>query len=282
MPDQSSLDHVVAAMRTQADAIRAREAGARRARDPEDVHQMRVAVRRLRAILRASRSLFAQDWVEDLRRELEWLGAALGRVRDLDVLSAYLHSQLRTRPPGGGVARRRLGRRLASDRDRAAAALRAALDGRRYARLLSRLDVALVSPPFQADSAPLADRAAAEFAKLRKAVKKLPKHPSAEELHQIRIKVKHARYAAELAQPLVGRRAERFIDKAKRLQDILGEHQDAVIADAYVRRARGGSPGARLLAKWLGARQHDRREEARADFDEQWPRLKRRGRRAWC
>ena len=281
MPDHPDLEHIVAALRAQADAIRAREAGARRARNPEDVHQMRVAVRRLRAILRASRSLFAEDWVEPLRRELEWLGAALGRVRDLDVLWAYLRSQLRARPPGGAVARRRLLRRLASDRGRAAGALRTALDGRRYARLLTQLDAALVSAPVQADGPPLAEVAAAEFEKLRKAVKKLPKHPSAPDLHAIRIKVKHARYAAELAQPVVGRRAERFIEQAKALQDILGEHQDAVVAEAYVRRAGGKSRGTRLLTKWLSARQEERREDARADFTERWPRLERRGRRAW-
>jgi CHAD domain-containing protein len=281
MPDHSNLVHLLAAMRTQAAAIRAREAGARRARNPEDVHQMRVAVRRLRAILRASRSFFAEDWVERLRRELTWLGATLGRVRDLDVLSAHLRAQLRARPPGGRAARQRLLHRLAGDRRRATSALRSALGGRRYARLLARLDASLASPPFRADAAPLPDVAAAEFEKLRKAVRKLPKHPSDEDLHAIRIKVKHARYAAELAQPIAGRRAERFIEMAKTLQDVLGEHQDAVIAESYARRARGRSPGGRLLARWLGARQHDRREEARTDFARQWPRLKRRGRRAW-
>jgi CHAD domain-containing protein len=281
MPDHSDLAHILAAMRTQAEAIRAREAGARRARDPEDVHQMRVAVRRLRAILRAGRSFFAESWVERLRRELTWLGAALGRVRDLDVLSAHLRAQLRARPPGGRVARQRLLRRLAGDRRRATGALRSALGGRRYARLLARLDASLASPPFRADPAPLPDVAAAEFETLRKAVKKLSKHPSDEDLHAIRIKVKHARYAAELAQPIAGHRAERFIERAKALQDVLGEHQDAVIAESYARRARGRSPGGRLLARWLSARQDERREEARADFARQWPGLKRRGRRAW-
>jgi CHAD domain-containing protein len=279
MPGHS--DHVVMAMRAQADGIRAHEAGARRARDPEEVHRMRVAVRRLRAILRTSRSLFAEERVQRLRRELEWLGSALGRVRDLDVLDAHLRSQLRSRPPGGPVPRRGLLRRLAADRDRAAAALRAALDGRRYARLLSRLDTAFVGPPLPADGDSLPDFAAAQFKTLRRAVKKLPKHPSAEDLHAIRIKVKHARYAAELAQPIVGRRAERFIRKAKTLQDILGEHQDAVVAEQYVRRAAGKAPGARLLTRWLVDRQGERRAEARAAFTEQWPGLKRRGRRAW-
>ncbi|HKW90371.1 MAG TPA: CHAD domain-containing protein [Methylomirabilota bacterium] len=60
-----------------------------------------------------------------------------------------------------------------------------------------------------------------------------------------------ARYAAELVQPTAGRRGKRFIKAAKAVQDILGEHQ------------------------------RDRRERARAAFDETWPRLARRGRKAW-
>ena len=281
MPSPSSFDHVVAALRAQVDAIRAHRADAHRARDAEAVHRMRVAVRRLRAILRAAGSVFAEPGVEDLRRELKWLGIALGRVRDLDVLRAHLRARLGSQPAGGRAARHRLLRQIAGDRARAVAALRAALDGRRYARLLARLDAALAAPPGRTDDVSLPDIAAAEFETLRRAVKKLSRHPSAEELHAIRIKVKHARYAAELAQASVGRRAERFAQKAKALQDILGAHQDAVIAERYVRRAAGTGPAARALARQIGSLQEERREEAHAAFRAQWPKLKRRGRRAW-
>ena len=281
MPSRSNLDHIVAAMRAQVDTIHAHRAAAHRARDPEAVHRMRVAVRRLRAILRASRSLFAEDWTEGLRRELKWLGIALGRVRDLDVLRAQVRSQIGRRPAGGRVARHRLRQHIADDRARAVAALRRALDGTRCARLLAQIDASLAAPPACTDDVSLTDIAAAEFDKLRRAVKKLPKDPPAEELHEIRIKVKHARYAAELAQENVGRRAERFVDKAKALQDILGAHQDAVVAERYVRRAAGQAPGARALARQIATRQEERRSEAREAFVEQWPKLKRRGRRAW-
>ena len=88
MPSHANLDHVVAAMRAQVAAIHAHETGARRARDPEEVHQVRVAVRRLRAILRASRPLFVEEWVAGLRRELDWLGSALGRLRDLETMAS--------------------------------------------------------------------------------------------------------------------------------------------------------------------------------------------------
>ena len=274
MPTDSALAHVLAALKGQVDAIDAHEAGARTGRDPEDVHQMRVAVRRLRAILRASRPLFDPGWVDGLRRELKWLGTVLGGVRDLDVLHAYLRSQLEALP----APERRAGR---ADRVRARAALRVALASPRYARLLARLRAALVHPPTRPSSVPLPGIAATEFKKLRKAVAGLPRPPSAEELHAVRIKVKRARYAAELAQPIIGRRAERFIAKAKKLQDILGEHQDAVVAEEYLRKVTARTPAAQALAQPLIEQQRKRRKKARAAFGKKWPKLKRRGRKAY-
>jgi CHAD domain-containing protein len=281
MPANSTLDHVLAAIRAQVEAIHAHEAGARNGRDPEDVHQMRVAVRRLRAILRASRSLFDPDWVDRLRRELRWLGTALGRVRDLDVLHAYLRSQLKAFPAPERRAGQRLLRSLDVDRVRARAALRAALAGPRYARLLARLKAALVHPPIHTSSVSLLGIAANEFKKLRKTVKKLPKQPSADELHAVRIKVKRARYAAELVQPVIGRRAEKLIDKAEKLQDILGEHQDSVVVEEYLRKVTDRTRAAQALAQRLITQQRKRRKKALAAFRQKWPKLKRRGRKAF-
>lgn len=282
MSTSSSFAHLLAAVKAQVDAIRAHEADVRNdGRDAEDVHQMRVAVRRLRAILRASRSLFTSKWVAGLRRELNWLGTALGRVRDLDVLSAYLRSQLETRPAAERKAGQRLLRHLAVDRARANAALRATLAGPRYARLLARLKAALIHPPVRTSDVSLPGIAALEFKKLRKAAKKLPTHPTPTDLHAIRIKVKRARYAAELAQPVVGSRGDRFIKNAKKLQDILGDHQDAVVVEAYVRRATDRTRPAQALAERLIALQGRRRGNALAAFVRQWPKLKRRGRRAF-
>ena len=282
MPTDSALDHVLTAMKAQVDAIGAHEAGARTGRDPEDVHQMRVAVRRLRAILRASRPLFDPRWVDGLRRELKRLGTVLGGVRDLDVLHAYLRPQLEALPaPERRAGRPYLLRPLDADRVRARTALRAALASPRYARLLARLEAALGHPPARPSVVPLPDIAAAEFKKLRKAVNKLPRQPSAEELHAVRIKVKRARYAAELVQPIIGRRAERFIDKAKKLQDILGEHQDAVVAEEYLREVTERIPAAQALAQQLIKQQRTRRKEALAAFSKKWPKLKRRGRKAY-
>jgi CHAD domain-containing protein len=125
--------------------------------------------------------------------------------------------------------------------------------------------------------------AASQFKKLRKAVKALPKDPNDDDLHAVRIRVKRARYAAELAQPIVGRPAERFVARTRKLQDILGEYQDAVVAEERLRALvdddRRSPVG--LLANRLVKRQGARRQAAQTDFFEQWPKLEQRGHKAW-
>jgi CHAD domain-containing protein len=182
MPTKNAgLQHVLTALGAQLRAIHAHARGARVGRDPEDLHEMRVAVRRLRAILRAGRALFERKWTEDLRGELRWLGRALGRVRDLDVLLASLRA---------------------------------------------RLEAALRHPRVVAADLSLLDVAAEAFEKLRTAVKDLPKRPTDEDLHTIRIALKRAHYAAELVRDTTGRRGERFLEQAKALQDVRSAFRD--------------------------------------------------------
>ena len=135
-----------------------------------------------------------------------------------------------------------------------------------------------------ADSAvALVDIAAGAFKKLRKTVKGLPEDPTDADLHAVRIKAKRARYAAELVVPEIGRPADRFVDRVKDLQDLLGENQDAVVAEAQLRElakdARGRRTG--FVAGLLVERQHLRRERARADFAECWAEIQKRGRKVW-
>jgi CHAD domain-containing protein len=282
MPTKNaSLQHVLSTLRAQLEAIRACEAGTRAGRDPEDLHKMRVAVRRLRAMLRASRPLFDAKWVKGLRSELGWLGTALGEARDLDVLREYLGSELTSLEGAERKAGQRLLRRLDADRARSRGVLRRVLDGRRYAKLLARLQASLASPQVASPGLSLRGSAAAEFKKLRRAVKALSGHPSAEDLHEIRIKVKRARYAAELVGADAGGRGQRFIDQAKKIQDILGEHQDAVVLEEYLHEVIDRREATHALEQQLLKRQRKRRKKTRAAFFEEWPRLERRGRKAW-
>lgn len=277
----SSLAHVLARLRAQLEIIRASEAGTRAGRDPEDLHKMRVAVRRLRAILRASRPLFDAKWVKGLRSELKWLGTALGEARDLDVLREYLGSELASLERAEQKAGQQLLRRLDADRARSRGALREVLAGPRYAKLLTRLKASFAAPPVSSTDVSLPGSAAAEFKKLRRAVKGLPDHPSADDLHEVRIKVKRVRYAAELVEAASGSRGARFLDQAKTVQDILGEHQDAVVLEEYLHEVIGSREAKHALEQQLLKRQRKRRKKTRGAFFEEWPRLERRGRKAW-
>ncbi len=146
----SSLRRVLDEISAHVQALRAHEAGARAGRDPEHLHEMRVAVRRLRAILRASRALFDATWVDRLRDELDWLGGGLGLVRDLDVLHAYLRPRLAALEGAEHRAGQRVLRRLSADRTRARADLNRALDSARYPRILEQLETFLSRPPASA------------------------------------------------------------------------------------------------------------------------------------
>jgi CHAD domain-containing protein len=276
-------DHILDLMREQLEAIRAHEPGTRAGTDPEQLHRMRTAVRRLRAILGAAREMFDPEWVGVLRSELDWLGTLLGDLRDLDVFRQHLRAELSSLKAAGRVEGRALLDRLDTQRTHARASLIAALDGARYLRLLDRLEKSIQHPRVVHAGVSLPAIAAVHFKKLRKAVKALPKRPSDDDLHAVRIRVKRARYAAELAETMVGRPAKRFVSKAKKLQDILGEHQDAAVAEERLRTLVGRHVGRpeRLLAGRLVTRQRARRQAAQMDFFEQWPKLKRRGDKAW-
>jgi len=276
---KSAADHVVAMLRAQGAALAAHEAGARRGTDPEELRQMRTAVRRLRAVLREAPSVCGRDG-ERLRRELQWLGAVLGPVRDLDVLGDYLRDELASLPDQEADAVRRVLERLEAQRTRARNDAAAALTSSRYTRLRKGLAKALGhARPADDDVSLLARR---RFKKLRKAVRALPSKPSDEQLHAVRIRVKRARYAAELAEATVGRPAKRFAKLASRVQDILGEHQDAVVAEERLRAlGTSGRDGLDSSAMdGLLRRQRRRRRAAWAAFQEQWPKLERRGRKA--
>jgi CHAD domain-containing protein len=219
--------------------------------------------------------------VDRLRDELDWLGSGLGFLRDLDVLDAYLRPRLAALEGAEHRAGQRVLRRLATDRTRARADLNEALDSPRYPRVLEQLETFLSRPPAAASDVSLPDVAATEWKRLRKAVQKLPGRPSTDELHAVRIKVKRARYAAELARAAAGERGNRFINQAKKLQDILGDLQDAVVIEQYLHDAIDRTERAQALGKDLVKRQRKRRKKARAAFFEEWPKLKRRGQEAW-
>jgi CHAD domain-containing protein len=281
--DAPPREHLQAMLAAQYRAVLAHDPGTRLGSDPEELHQMRVATRRLRAFLRAGGPLLEKEWAEALRLELGWLGGALGPVRDLDVLIEHLRDDSYDLEPGERRALRRVFRYLEGERANARALMLEALGSERYLALLDRLEEAVASPAFAPEDRPLSKLATTEFRKLRKAVRKLDADPSDEQLHDLRIHGKRARYTAELAEAATGKATTRFIREAKAFQDVLGEHQDAVVAEDRLRALLGelGGSATGFSIGRLVERQRERRRDARAAFPKAWKRLARRGRDAW-
>ncbi len=280
--DGEPLTRLRRLLAVQYETALATDPGVRLGRDPEAVHQLRVATRRARALLRAAKGLVDPDWADGLRRELGWLGALLGPVRDLDVLLEHLDEDAAATLEGDDVrAFRRIRARLSAERDVGRVELLAAMGTPRYFRLLDVLESAHGAPAGEI-ATPLQEIAAREFARLRRAVKALGKQPGDDALHEVRIDTKRARYAAELAAPVLGKPGTRFLECAKAVQDVIGDHQDACVAEERLRvlaRRGGGKTG--LAAGRLIERQRRRKKSARRAFPGAWNSLARAGRRAY-
>lgn len=245
--------------------------GVRLGAEPEDLHQFRVATRRARALIRASKPLLGTQ-LESTGDELRWLGRSLGPVRDLDVLIAHfrgLLGELDDDRAGGET----IVARLEDQRAEAHELLLEALRSDRYLELLNLFatEVALIRT--DASDSALHAIADAEVRRLRKAYAALGPEPADAELHAVRIRAKHARYAAELAAQAEGRRAAGLVQALKALQDLIGTHQDAVVAEQRVRALGRGR--ALLAAGRIVELERARKRKARAELPRLWKRFER-------
>jgi CHAD domain-containing protein len=277
-PDAGPVDVLRAALAEQYARLLAHDPGTRLGTDPEDLHQMRVATRRARAYLRAARPLLDREWAQELRDELDWLGTELGPARDLDVLLEHVREEVAAL----GEAGRPLAALVESlERDHAAARKAAvtALSEDRYFALLDRLES--LEPVLDPDAdETLAELWWSQFKRTRKSFRALGASPSDEELHAARIRGKRARYSAELAGAELGKRGEKFVSAAKKLQDVLGEHQDAAVAEERIADWVKGNPAASEAAELLLDRERERRKQAREDWPRSWKKLEKRARKA--
>ncbi len=282
-PDAPVVDHVKHALRRHVRWLLAHDPGTRLGREPESLHQMRVATRQLRSILRAASPLLVPEWADSLQDELDRLGTLLGPVRDLDVQLAYFREESSSLDVGDRRAMAQFITHLTNRRDDARGILLIELKSARYLDLIRRLQDAKDDPRIVETSVTVRDIAKVAYKKLRKAIQRLGSSTDNAGLHEIRIKTKRARYAAELAEPSVGKPATRFIRQASRLQDILGLHQDALQAEAHVRAflAQSSSLRAAFVAGRIVERQRERRKKAETDMRACWKQLVKRGDTAW-
>jgi CHAD domain-containing protein len=217
---------------------------------PDAVHQLRVTVRRVRAALQAFKEIVPERDARHLRAELKWLGGVLGSARDTEVLASHLRTDLTAAPMELvlGPAQARVTAHFAPLEASSRKAVLDALDSERYQALRVELGRLLDSPPLAPRAAepagtvlPLAvGRAYRRTSHRMHRARQAPAgHERDVALHEARKAAKRARYAAEAASPGLGKKggkkAHRFAKRMKKVQSILGDHQDAVIARATAR-----------------------------------------------
>jgi CHAD domain-containing protein len=232
----------MAVLRRHLSVLVAREPGTRLGDDIEELHEMRVASRRLRAAL----SLFAEvlpPAASGLREELGRVAQALGAVRDLDVQLEELDRWLGQVPEVDREALASLRSLLVAERGEARASLLAVLDSRRYeafvgrfGRLLRTRQPRLSVPGALPARAVAPDLLEARFRKLRARGDRISPRSEPVEYHRLRIHGKRLRYALEFFADLYPAQTRPLIKRLVVLQDILGQHQDADVAITRLRR----------------------------------------------
>jgi len=278
------IDHIKAMLEQEVKGLLLHDPGTRFGKDPEELHHMRVSTRRFRALLRVGRMLFLPEWSDPLRTEVGWLGQVLGAVRDYDVLLEYLHHEGSSLLLAERNIFERMLATLETQRSVARAQLLDALRSDRYLKLLNHLEEAIQHPKVNtSEDTSLQQLARKEFNTLRRVVQHLSADPSDQELHRVRVQTKRARYAAELAQGTMGKAVSRFIQHTKRVQDLLGDHQDTIIAEKHLQDLLAATRGvkAAFAMGQVVERLRSRRRQARANFPREWAQLKKRGRLAY-
>jgi triphosphatase len=210
-------------------AMLAHEPGVRLGEDPEELHDMRVATRRLRAALKLYSDVLPKR-SERYERDLRWVAGALGEVRDLDVHLQRLSEEA----SANGEVLEEIVALLRERRVEARRRMLEALDSNRYERLLASFSGTLrrgrsptpTAPVLEAAPDLLRDR----YKKVRKRANTLREDSPPEHFHELRKKGKRLRYALEPLQEIYGKPAQKMVKLLKEIQDDLGDHQDLIVA----------------------------------------------------
>ena len=224
------------------DQLIANEPCVTRTKNPAGVHQMRVALRRMRSAFRLFRPLLPIDHYDDFVGELRWLASALGPARDWDVFSTeIIGPALKQMPDHDGLAI--LKRRADVRRGRARNTAREAIASPRFSAFVLRVSAWAIdrawrnriAPGVSAQSlAPARDFATIAIAKRFKRVRKLGCHIeilSVPERHELRIEVKKLRYAIQFFRSLYDPGTVKPYSRALTvLQDNLGYLNDVAVA----------------------------------------------------
>lgn len=237
---------------------------------PDALRKLRVALRRLRSDLQTFAVLVDREWAAALRERLGDLAGRLGTVRDAEVLLDRL-TQLTAMLPE-------------ADRDSAAPLVDTAGMQLATARAellheisldpyIDLLDAAItaVTQPHWSDRAhevtSVTQLVAKRWQRLRRFVSTLDAAPADEDLHRVRLLAKRVRYAADASVPAVGEPAAASAGAIAVVQTVLGEHHDAAVTRAWLRRQALASADVAFVAGQFAALELHRLRDA----GERWP-----------
>src|SRR3712207_1413364 len=229
--------------------------GALEGDDPHDVHQARVATRRLRASLQATAPAYRNKPVMRLRKQLRRLAQALGTVRDYDVLLQRIREDVEELPEVERPPLQVVVDQIQRERDAAHAALVADIQHKRTAALLDNLNNFLLCPiedvQARGDDLPLLVRHYAgsaiwqRFEEVRRFETLMPQ-ASSTQLHDLRIACKHLRYTLELFESALPKAVEDSLERVTAMQEHLGVVHDIDVAIEYFGNRHGQTEQSKL------------------------------------
>jgi CHAD domain-containing protein len=244
---RTAADHALMVLRTHFEAFWQMEPPVRRGQDGGAVHDMRVAARRMRAALRIFHEHLPPE-SQPLRGEIRDVARALGALRDLDLMIEQVREWSRRRLNGDPDAARSVLALLARHRAKALVEVVAHLDSDRYRSLIADMTSILDTPAAATgtgltigEMAP--DLIRSQAKEVRKAAARASRSGAPGDYHGLRIRCKRLRYSIEFLGDLYGPPGQKMIRSLVRVQDCLGEYQDAQAGIAQMRKLveEGGS-----------------------------------------
>jgi CHAD domain-containing protein len=280
----SAHDLALAELRRLLNAWRRHEPLARLGQDPEELHQLRVTVRRIDATLALFKHQLPAS-VVGARKNAKGVLRALGAARDLDVQLGELSRYCADLSEAECAAAEPLRQRLEAEAARAHVRVVRLLDAAPTRRWLEELSLATGAGAAGTAPAPhsaftvMPQRVRQRFRKLRKTVRKLPANASMDEFHAVRRRAKQLRYAIETGGRMFGKPAEELLKALRRMQERLGAHQDAYMAKrrlaALAEDSANGLPAATLfLMGRLAERQSEVISQAGRTLSRSWRRVR--------
>jgi CHAD domain-containing protein len=246
------VDVALANLRRYLSVWHLHEPGARLGDNPEELHDLRVAGRRLDGILRQFQSSLPAAFLR-IRPTLKKVLRALGDARDLDVALSELETFRRELPESDQVNAEPLKQYLVSERGRARARMLSVLDSASVQKNLQKLTALLAAPSAASqqssatatatpalDVAP--DMIRRRYRKVRKGADLLRLSSSAEAYHEVRGRVKKLRYALEAVTVIYGKPADEMLRALRRWQEKLGVQQDAAVASRRLQTLASAPP----------------------------------------